>query len=194
MAPDALAGRGYLMGRGERIRRHLRKYLQRAVVGAISGVAVLAGFLSAAEVTWPLHVYLLLTLGAVALCLPGLALLEPGPRHVLVGRVLRRGRPPAARHGASPPLPPLPPLPVVAAAPFDPVLATACDDPVYLAGLRSLLPPSRPMIIVPSGLSDVSRPEELLWPLFEHRLSRSHLRVDLRDFGIPLARTWWSAS
>ncbi|MFJ2725509.1 hypothetical protein [Streptomyces collinus] len=53
---------------------------------------------------------------------------------------------------------------------------------------------SRPMIIVPNGLSDVSRPEELLWPLFEHRLSRSHLRVDLRDFGIPLARTWWSAS
>ncbi|MET8581341.1 hypothetical protein ABZX39_10665 [Streptomyces collinus] len=187
MEPDALAGRGYLMGRGERIRRHLRKYLQRAVVGAISGVAVLAGFLSAAEVTWPLHVYLLLTLGAVGLCLPGLALLEPGPRHVLVGRVLRRGRPSAARLDGSPPLPPLPPLPLVAAAPVAPVLATACDDPVYLAGLRSLLPPSRPMIVVPSGLSDVGRPEELLWPLFEHRLSRSHLRVDLRDFGIPLA-------
>ncbi|MCZ0990694.1 hypothetical protein [Streptomyces diastatochromogenes] len=184
MEPDELARRGYLVSRGERIRRHLRMYLQRAVVGAISGVAVLAGFLSAAQVTWPLYVYLLLTLGAIGLCLPGLALLEPGRRHVLVGRVLRRRRRSAAR---PPALPPLPPVPTVEPAPIAPVMATACDDPVYLSGLRSLLPPNQPLIVVPSGLSDVSRPEELLWPLFEHRLNRSHLRVDVRDFGIPLS-------
>ncbi|MEU4092279.1 hypothetical protein [Streptomyces sp. NPDC026673] len=184
MERDELAERQYLMSRGERIRRHVRTHVQRAVVGGISSVAVLAGFLSAAEITWPLHLYLLLTLGATALFLPGLALLEPGRRHILVGRLLHRGR---TVTGRPDPLPPLPSVTVIDRASAPQIMATACDDPVYMAGFRALLPPNRPLIVVPSGPSDVGRPEEMLWPLFEHRFSRSHHQVDLRRFGLPLS-------
>jgi hypothetical protein len=175
------ADRQYLSSWYERFRRHTRRNLSSAAVSGVSVAGILAGFLSATGIVWPLLAYLavIAVVGAVSLVilsLPG------GPAgYVMLGLrreqgSLVRGRPrqlellpSAARRGG---------------ANF--VLANRCDDPVYGAGLRALLGDSQPIIIVPSNPRDVGKPHELLYPLYVNGRSRSQVRLDLRPAGLPL--------
>src|SRR5690242_3889833 len=66
--------RQYLSSRYEKFRRHIRENGVKAAVSGVSVAGITAGFLSAAQITWPLLAYLgiILFVGAVALCLFGL--------------------------------------------------------------------------------------------------------------------------
>jgi hypothetical protein len=165
----------------ERLRRHIRVNGTRALLAGVSGSAVVAGFSDATAHTWPLWGYLALTAGLAAVVLLALGLRGPRLGHLVLV-------PGAQRPRADPDRPAR--LELVALAPRAPlrqIAAAGHDDPVYGAGLRVLLPPSRPLIVIPSNRRDVGREHELLLPIFADRRRRSHVEVDLRPFGIPLA-------
>ena len=142
---------------------------------------ITAGFLSAAGITWPLLAYIgiIVFVGGVVLgifALPGkpseyLALALGGRRGARIA-----GRPQALELTAGP----------ARGRGARLVRASRCDDPVYAAGLRALLGPSEPIVIMPSNPRDVGKPHELLYPLFVNGRSRSHVDLDLREAGIPL--------
>jgi hypothetical protein len=172
--------RNYAMSSTERVRRHLRVNGPRALLAAVSASAITAGFLSAADVVWGLLAYVGLTAGLAVLILIGLALL-PRLRHVLLVPTSIKVRPVPDRPRQ------LELVAVGSGAPIRRVAAAQAGDPVYGAGLRALLPPSRPMVVIPSNRRDVGREHELLLPLFADRRRRSRVEVDLRPLGIPLA-------
>jgi hypothetical protein len=190
--------RNYLLTRRRRLSRHLRAHGSRSLFGGITATGVLAGFLSASDVIWNLLTYIAIAVGSAAIVLIAMGL-RARPRYGLPVRPawLSRRFPPAA--------PPSVPAthPVAGAAgtgrprPLDAVSRTGgppgrrapvrCDDPVYGAGLRVLLPPSRPLVVISSNRRDVGRDHELPLPLFSDRGRRTQVEVDLRPFGIPLA-------
>jgi hypothetical protein len=171
MASEA---RDYLLSRRRRVARHLRAHGSRALVGGVTAAGVLAGFLSASDITWPLWAYLVTALLAAGLILGWLG------RPPYVTRLA-----PAASGttGTGPPLPPSGAL--TSGTPGRP--RVRIDDAVYEAGLRVLLPPSRPLIVISSNRRDVGKEHELPLPLFSDRGRRTRVDVDLRPFGIPLA-------
>ncbi len=165
-APERL----YTMSRGERVRRHLRRNGRRALLGGISTSGVTAGFLSAAGIVWPLLAYVGLAAAVAAAVLAGLAL-----SGLQLGRMLLV--PGAERSRTSPDRPTqLDIFSVGDRAPTRRVAAARCDDP-----------PSRPLVVIPSNRRDVGREQELLLPLFAGGARRTHVEVDLRPLGIPLA-------
>jgi len=176
--PGGLPGRDYLTSAGERARRHVRAHGTRALLGGVTASGVLAGFVSASGMQWSLLTYIGLAAGFTVLIL--LASGVPGwrRRRLLLGPASRRQQPDRPRR-----------LELVGAtgAPIRQVAAARCDDPVYSAGLRVLLPPSRPLVIIPSNRRDVSREHELALPLFAQGHRRTRVEVDLRPFGIPMA-------
>jgi hypothetical protein len=177
------AARNYLMPSLERARRHVVVHGPQAALGGVTASGVLAGFLSASDVVWPLLSYL----GVAAVCSLGiLVALVPQVRNARALSVLTRHR------GTVPGRPRQLPLVTANAAVPSPraerlVAATRCDDPVYGAGLRVLLGPSAPLVVIPSNRRDVGREAELPFPLFAPRHSRTRVEIDLRPFGIPLA-------
>ena len=181
MADASPATRNYTMSATERLRRHLRLNATQAFVGAVTTTAVAAGFLDATGHHPSLLVYVAVAAGLTVAILAGLGLAGQRLGYLLL-------MPMATRSRAAPGRPRQ--LGVVAAgrgAPVRQVELTRCDDPVYGAGLRVLLPPSRPLVVIPSNRRDVSREHELLFPLFADRERRSHVEVDLRNLDIPLA-------
>jgi hypothetical protein len=179
MSPKT-AHRDYLTPTGERVRRHVRAHGTRAVLAGISGSGVVAGFLDAAGRNGPLLAYVGL---AIAFALATLAVLAvPDARRRRAARVLGRGV--APRPGRPPQLP----LQGASrAGVVREVSVLRCDDPVYGAGLRALLAPSEPIIVIPSNRRDVGREHELPLPLFGQGRHRTSVEVDLEPFGIPLA-------
>jgi hypothetical protein len=181
VADAAPPTRSYTMSTAERLRRHLRLNGSRALLGAISASAVTAGFLDASGRSWRLLYYVGLTAGLAVLILVALGLSGPRLGLLLLLPSARRSRAVAAGRPRQ--------LDLVATgrgAPVRQVALARCDDPVYGAGLRVLLPPSRPLVVIPSNRRDVGREHELLLPLFADRERRSHVEVDLRPLGIPL--------
>jgi hypothetical protein len=168
------------MSTSERFRRHLRRYGSRALFGGVSFSAVVAGFLDATNRQWPLLGYVGLAAGVALAVLVGLG--TPGDKLRLLLLV-----PGAARARTAPGRPRQ--LELVATgrgAPVRQVAAARSDDPVYGAGLRVLLGPSRPLLLIPSNRRDVAREHELLLPLFADRERRSRVEVDLRPLGLPI--------
>ena len=171
--------RDYLTPIGERLHRHLRANGSRALLGGVSSSAVIAGFLSAAGYSRTLLEYIGLACVFAGIILLGLAF----PAWRLRGLLL-----PSARVAARPGRPRQ--LDLVAtrpSAPTRPLAAARCDDPVYGAGLRVLLSPSRPMVVIPSNRRDVGREHELSLPLFGQGQHRTRVDIDPRLFGVPLA-------
>lgn len=168
------------MSTHEKLRRLIRDKASKATLSAISVTAVLAGFLSAAGIRWPLLAYLaiILVLSPIVLTLLGFAVGPFGYLMLLPG-LRSRGR------GSQTPEPLglMTPAPSVRASL---VQATRSDDPIYSAGLKTLLGQSHPIIIVPSNPRDVSKPHELLHPLFTDGKSRSRVELDLRPEGFRL--------
>jgi hypothetical protein len=171
--------RDYLTPFGERLRRHLSANGSRALLGGISSSAVIAGFLSATQVNGTLLEYIGVACVFSAIILLGLAVPAWRLRAFVVPSrrvVTRPGRPRQ--------------LELVAARPGAPtrqLAAARCDDPVYGAGLRVLLSPARPLVVIPSNRRDVGREHELTLSLFGQGLRRTRVDVDPRSFGIPLA-------
>jgi hypothetical protein len=162
----------------ERLRRHVRANGTRAVLGGVSFSAIVAGFLDATQRQWPLLAYVALAAGVTAALLAWLG--SPGLR-------LRTGlaMPPGRRAPDRPRQ-----LDLVATgrgAPVRQIAAARCDDPVYGAGLRVLLEPSRPMLVIPSNHRDVAFDHELLLPLFVERGQRSRISVEPATLGLPIA-------
>jgi len=172
--------RNYLMSRVERARRHIRTYFVRALVAGTSGSALVAGFVSASGETWPLLGYIGLAAGLTCVVLGGQAMTTPRYKYLPIIPGTSRGRKILGRP---------PQLPLRADAlrsPTKQVDAARCDDPVYFAGLRALIGPSCPIVVVPSNRRDVSKPHEVLFPLFSSAGTRSRVTVDLTKFGIPI--------
>src|SRR3954454_9092045 len=123
------APRNYLLSRRRRIGRHLRAHGSRALLGGTTATGVLAGFLSASDVIWPLLAYIAVAAGAAGVILLTLSLrarprygLPPLPRRPAdPERDAALGRPPQldAVHGRT-----------------GRRVTLRCDDPVYGAGLR----------------------------------------------------------
>ena len=181
MADASPATRNYTMSATERLRRHLRLNATRALVGAVTTTAIIAGFLDATQNNLNLLVYVAIVAGLTVAILAGLGLAGQRLGYLLL-------MPMAARSRTAPGRPrQLGMVAVGRGAPVRQMELARCDDPVYGAGLRVLLPPSRPLVVIPSNRRDVSREHELLFPLFADRERRSHVEVNLRDLGIPLA-------
>jgi hypothetical protein len=172
--------RSYTMSPVELLRRHVRVNGPRALLTAISISAVVAGFLDATSHTWGLLRYVFLTAGLTIAALAALGLRGPRVTHLLLVPGARRPRAASGRPRE------LELRPKTRRAPLRRVEAARSDDPVYTAGLRVLLAPSRPLVVIPSNRRDVGREHELLLPIFADRHRRSHVAVDLRPFGIPL--------
>jgi hypothetical protein len=172
--------RNYLLSRRRRFNRHLWAHGYRALLGGITATGVLAGFLSASEVHWNLLTYIAVAAASSAAILLALGL-RNRPRY---------GLPALHRRTREPETPGRP-------RQLDAVFTTGrpsarrptarTDDPVYGAGLRVLLPPNRPLVVISSNRRDVGRDHELPLPLFSDRGRRTQVEVDLRPFGIPLA-------
>ncbi|HEX2807400.1 MAG TPA: hypothetical protein VHN80_14640 [Kineosporiaceae bacterium] len=164
----------------ERLRRHLRVHGSRALLSGISTSAVVAGFLDATGHSGRLLQYIGLAAGVAAITL--LALAMPAWRlRQLTQPPLPRAADPAGRPRQ---------LEMIAAASGAPVrqmAASRCDDPVYGAGLRALLAPGRPLVVIPSNRRDVGRVHELPLPLFGRGEHRTRVDVDPRLFGVPMA-------
>jgi hypothetical protein len=181
--PDA---RNYLLSGRRRVVRHLLANGSRALLGGITASGVLAGFLSAANVTRSLLTYI----GVAAVCTAAILVtlaLRVRPRYGLPN-FPRRPADPARDEAAGRP----PQLEPVISAPRGASRSSRrpmvrSDDPVYGAGLRVLLPPSRPLVVISSNRRDVGRDHELPLPLFSDHGRRTQVSVDLRPFGIPLA-------
>jgi len=176
---DSAPARNYLMSPAERLRRHVLVHGPRALLGGVTASGLLAGFLSASDVIWPLLAYIGL---AVALAVLILIALVPGVRRL-------RGLPGLGRRWDAAPDRPrqLELVGTGGGGPLRAVAATRCDDPVYGAGLRVLLDATHPLVVIPSNRRDVGREHELPFPLFADRGRRTHVEVDLRPFGIPMA-------
>ncbi|HEV2784233.1 MAG TPA: hypothetical protein VGX25_33015 [Actinophytocola sp.] len=181
---DAVADGGprrhYLIGRLERLRRHLRVHFTRAFLGGISSSAIVAGFLDATGVSWSLIAYISLAAGVTAAILTGQGLSSPRTRYLLLslGRPMPGAPDGGPAHGS-----------LVAAsrsAPVRQIEAARCPDPVYAGGLRMLCGSSHPLIVVPSNRRDVGKAHELLFPLFTAGQRHSRVQVDLLAAGIPL--------
>jgi hypothetical protein len=189
--PDSHDRRDYLLTRRRRVSRHLRAHGSRSLFGGITATGVLAGFLSASEVHWNLLAYIVTAAGSAGVVLIALSL-RARPRYGLP--VL-----PSRWFDRAPGAPELPGAPDPGGRPrqLEPVLSATgaparrglirCDDPVYGAGLRVLLPPNRPLVVISSNRRDVGREHELPLPLFSDHGRRTQVEVDLRPFGIPLA-------
>jgi hypothetical protein len=162
--------------------------------GAITATGVLAGFLSASERIIDLWIYIVIVAVATVVILLGLGLrtlprygLPVLPAWSLRGRSNDRAAD-EARHQAMGWPAQLPPVvdPVAAAGRTARRASLTLDDPVYGAGFRVLLAPSRPLVVISSNRRDVGREHELLLPLFADRGRRTQVEVDLRPYGIPL--------
>ncbi|MFI7589209.1 hypothetical protein ACIB24_19260 [Spongisporangium articulatum] len=168
--------RDYRTPRRLRVRRHVRAHGTRAVLLGTTGTGVLAGFLSASDYTWPLLAYLGVVAASSALIL------------VAIGLPTRAGPAPAPANG------PASSRTVRTVSRAASVASTflrpgpdELHDPVYGAGLRALLPPSRPLLVISSNRRDVGRDHELPLPLFAATPGRpTCVDVDPREFGIPL--------
>lgn len=188
------APRDYLLTRRRRVSRHVRAHGYRSLLGGTTATGVLAGFLSASEVHWQLITYIGVAAGLAAALLVALAL-RSRPRYGLpVLPPLFRRRPASGPATATvSPVRERPgrpaQLPAVGSGDARQVrrAAVRCDDPVYGAGLRVLLPPNRPLVVISSNRRDVGRDHELPLPLFADQGRRTEVQVDLRPFGIPLA-------
>jgi hypothetical protein len=188
--------RDYLLPRRRRLARHVRAHGWRALLGATTATGVFAGFLSASGAVWPLWAYVAVVAGLTAAILTTIGLrMRPG--YGFPALLPRRRPDPAARAAADaaraaadaargrPPQ-----LGSVQQGPAPGRGARAvvrCDDPVYGAGLRVLLAPSRPLVVISSNRRDVGKDHELPLPLFADHGRRTRVEVDLRPFGIPLA-------
>ena len=188
--------RDYLLSRRRRLSRHLRAHGYRSLLGGISATGVLAGFLSASEVQWNLLTYIVIATVAAGVILLALGLRSrPGCGFPALWQRWFAARSPAAEEvpGRPPQLEPVLTAPDARNAGSLSSRAPArhpvfrCDDPVYGAGLRVLLPPSRPLVVISSNRRDVGRDHELALPLFSDHGRRTQVEVDLRPFGIPLS-------
>jgi hypothetical protein len=172
--------RYYLMGRFERLRRHIRTHFKNAFLGGVSSSAIAAGFLDATGVSWSLLHYVILAASMTTIILSGQAVANPRYRYMLLAAMRRKT--PKADVG----LPALPLLAVTPSAPIRQIEAASCPDPIYRSGLRAICGTSMPLVVVASNRRDVSKPEELLFPLFTTGLRHGPVQVDLTPAGIPL--------
>jgi hypothetical protein len=164
----------------ERFRRHLRVNSGRAVLGGISVSGITAGFMDATDQHWDLLWYIVLAAVVAAAILAGLGAAGRRLRLLLLVPGTARARTAPGRPRQ------LELVPTGRGAPVRQVAAARCDDPVYGAGLRVLLEPSRPLLVIPSNRRDVGREHELLLPLFADRERRSRVEVDLSRLRIPV--------
>ena len=169
-----------MLTRAERFRRHLRVNSGRAVLGGISVSGITAGFMDATDQHWDLLWYIVLAAVVAAAILAGLGAAGRRLRLLLLVPGTARARTAPGRPRQ------LELVPTSRGAPVRQVAAARCDDPVYGAGLRALLEPSRPLLVIPSNRRDVGREHELLLPLFADRERRSRVEVDLSRLRIPV--------
>jgi hypothetical protein len=192
MASGHSRARNYLLPPRRRVVRHLRAHGARAVVGGITAAGVLAGFLSASNVIWDLWGYICAMVAVTVVILIGLALRTlPGYGYPALARTLNPARAQAHQQAEQEALGWPVQLPAVANPGARPGRRSVIqlDDPVYGAGLRVLLEPSRPLVVISSNRRDVGREHELLLPLFAAPPSngrRTQVEVDLRTLGIRL--------
>jgi hypothetical protein len=206
--------RDYLLSRRRRAARHIRAHGYRSLLGGITATGVLAGFLSASEVHWELITYIAVAALAAGVILLALGL-RTRPRYGLPAfpdrwfgplRRFRSTEVPGRPRQLEPVITPRASTSSVAGSVTGPVggsvvISTAqrsggrpparrplvrCDDPVYGAGFRALLPPSRPLVVISSNRRDVGRDHELVLPLFSDQGRRTQVEVDLRPLGISL--------
>jgi hypothetical protein len=169
-----------VLTRAERFRRHLRVNSGRAVLGGISVSGITAGFMDATDQHWDLLWYIVLAAVVAAAILAGLGAAGRRLRLLLLVPGTARARTAPGRPRQ------LELVPTSRGAPVRQVAAARCDDPVYGAGLRVLLEPSRPLLVIPSNRRDVGREHELLLPLFADRERRSRVEVNLSALGLPV--------
>jgi hypothetical protein len=172
--------RSYVLTTPERLRRHLRANAGRAVLGGVSVSGITAGFLDATGHSGRLIWYVALAVAVAVAILAGLGAAGRRLRLLLLVPGTDRARTAPGRPRQ------LELVPTGRGAPVRQVSAARCDDPVYGAGLRVLLEPSRPLLVIPSNRRDVGREHELLLPLFADRERRSRVEVDLSSLGIPV--------
>ncbi|MFJ4948851.1 hypothetical protein [Streptomyces sp. NPDC088760] len=170
-------GRNFLTTRTERVRRHVRTHLSRALVSSVSSVAVLAGFLSAAGVVWPLWSYVALCIAGALVFLGAFAVPPAQLRYVLLAASYTDSQLAPRRSSMRE---------VTPGAPVRRVASAAVDDPVYLGGLRALLPSDAPLIVVPSGSRDLPDPGELPVPIRANRKGYSFVQLDRSALGVPV--------
>jgi hypothetical protein len=176
-----MPSRTYLSSRYERWRRHIRQNGTKATIFGISVAAIVAGFLSATGVVWPLLAYIGIIgfVSALALCVISL----PSQPSEYLMLWLRNGRRPQFIGQPRQ-------LELTFSSPNKKgkslVLVNRCDDPVYGAGLRVLMDRPQPIIIMPSNPRDVSKPHELLYPMYVSGQSRSRVELNLQAVGIPI--------
>jgi hypothetical protein len=180
MSDEPINDRRYDYGPFERFRRHVRAHYYRAFLGGVSFSAIVAGFMDATGVSWSLIVYVVLAAIMMMILLGGRALANPRYRYLLLvpGRLKA---PPRAGQPAR--------LAMVAAgstAPVRQIEAARCPDPVYGGGFRAICGPSDPLVIVASNRRDVSKPHELLFPMFADGHRRSRIKIDALTAGIPI--------
>jgi hypothetical protein len=193
-----------LLSRRRRAARHLRAQGPRSLLAGTTASGVLAGFLSASGSTWSLLAYIAVAAASALVILLTLGL-RNRPRYGLPNyslsslRFLRPPVDPARKEALGRPRQ-LEPVLSSRGAQVEPGAGengngesvrrgptVHCDDPVYGAGLRVLLSPSRPLVVISSNRRDVGREHELPLPLFSDHGRRTQVEVDLRPFGIPLA-------
>ncbi|HEU4348933.1 MAG TPA: hypothetical protein VFR35_14240 [Actinoplanes sp.] len=177
----AVDSRSYVLTRAERFRRHLRVNSGRAILGGISVSGITAGFMDATDQHWDLIWYVVLAAVVAAGILAGLGAAGRRVRLLLLVPGTARARVAPGRPRQ------LELMPTGRGAPVRQIAAARCDDPVYGAGLRVLLEPSRPLLVIPSNHRDVAFEHELLLPLFADRERRSRVEVDLSALDIPVS-------
>lgn len=173
--------RNYLVPPLERLRRHVRTHINHALLGGISTSAVIAGFMNATGVYWPLVRYIEIAAAMTVVILTGEAITAPRYRYLLLMALprqqkLRPGRPVQLKLMAT-----------SRSAPVRRINAARSDDPIYTGGFRAICGPSEPLIIIASNRRDISKEHELLFPLFATGSRNSQVRMDLSSLGVPLA-------
>lgn len=175
-------GRHYLPSKLDRLRQFLRVHFNRAVLGGISSSAVVAGFLDATGVTWPLLGYIGLATGITGGILGVQCVASPRMRYLLLLPLRSTSRSKinypqqlALAVGST-------------NSPVRQIEAARFPDPVYGGGLRVLCGASNPMIIVSSNRRDVSKPHELLYSIFSSGRRHTHVDVDTSQADVPIPR------
>jgi hypothetical protein len=168
----------------ERLVEQLRQFGVRSVVLAITAVGILAGLLSASDISEPLWLYVGMTALAFVLVLVSFMLGAPRYRLWLFSLVYRRpvARDPQNRpfhgniHGSS------------ADAPVLQIAIGRHVDQVYESGFRALLDVRDPIAVIASSPRDVASRSELPSGMFSRGGSRTECTVDPAAFGVPIRR------
>ena len=166
----------------ERLIAPVRRHGMRSFLIAVSVVGVIAGILSASNMTLALWEYVAMTGGVFLVAVAALTLSQPRYKFWLFSLIYRRpikrddcGRPRFRNlYGTNP------------HAPVYQVAAGRGIDRFYESGFRAMLEADDPIAVVATSPRDVSDPSRLPAGMFNPRGSRTECTVDPTTFGIAL--------